>query len=404
MTGRRTVIKGIAGALPLSAIGSRAAAAVADDASIGRDYFSELGLKPFINAAGAYSSYGGARMRPEVVGAMRYAATRKFRISELHDAVGERIAALVGSDAAMVTSGATASIVVGTAACMTLGDEEKMRQLPDTTGIRNEVIIQRKHRYTYDKALEVPGARLVEVESEADVRNAVNDRTAMMFFLKPTQRGDDIPADVYRTLAQDLGIPTFCDAATTTPPAANVAAGAKEGFDLVCYSGGKGLRGPYSAGLLIGRKDLIEYARQHAAPNDLSIGRGMKVSTEEYLGMLVALETGLGISEAEELAWKQGRFDNIIAAVADLPGVMAKTFVSEGHAKELYLDIDWDQKVIALSRQDFVEALRIHEPSVEIRLFGFSGGRIHLSATVMDDGEDVIVGEIIRNTLLAHSR
>jgi hypothetical protein len=130
----------------------------------------------------------------------------------------------------------------------------------------------------------------------------------------------------------------------------------------------------------------------------------MKVSTEEYLGMLVALETGLGISEAEELAWKQGRFDNIIAAVADLPGVMAKTFVSEGHAKELYLDIDWDQKVIALSRQDFVEALRIHEPSVEIRLFGFSGGRIHLSATVMDDGEDVIVGEIIRNTLLAHSR
>ena len=404
MTGRRSVLKGMAGAVPTSLIGASTQfvnAAIPE--AVGRDYFAELGLKPFINAAGAYSTYGGARMRPEVVQTMRFAATQKVRVRELHDAVGVRIAELVGSEAAMVTSGATASIVLGTAACMTRGDEARMRQLPDTTGIRNEVIIQKKHRNTYDRALIVPGAKLVEVQTEEDVHRAAGDRTAMMFFLLPTQRGDDIPAARYREIAAELGIPTFCDAATTTPPGTNVVEGAQAGFDLICYSGGKGLRGPYSAGLLIGRRDLVSFARRHGAPNDLSIGRGMKVSIEEYIGMLVALQTSLGISEVDDLAFKQGRFDRIIEAIHDLPGVEASTFVSGSHAREMYLDINWDTNEIDLTREDFVQALRDNDPSIEIRLFAFSGGRIHLSATVMADGEDVIVGEAIRRILHAHS-
>ena len=159
MAQRRTILKSLAAIFPLSLLGNSAttAADLTPAAITGRDYFKELGVKPFINAAGAYSALGGARMRPEVVNAMRYAATRKVKMSALHDAVGERISALVGSESAMVTSGATASIVLGTAACMTGGDEEKMRQLPDTTGIKDEVIIQKKHRYTYDRALTVPG-------------------------------------------------------------------------------------------------------------------------------------------------------------------------------------------------------------------------------------------------------
>ena len=250
MTRRRSILKGIAGAFPLGWLSRGSTDVLADTVTTagGRDYFGELGLRSFVNAAGAYSAYGGARMRPEVLGAMRYAATRKVRVRELSEAVGERIAQLTGGEAAMVTSGATASMVLGTAACMTLGDEEKMQRLPDTSGMRNEVIIQKRHRYTYDRALTVPGSTLVEVESESDVRSAVNDRTAMMFFLKPTQRGDDIPAAQYIALGRELGIPVFCDAATTTPPAANVVHGVGEGFDLICYSGGKGLRGPYSAG------------------------------------------------------------------------------------------------------------------------------------------------------------
>ncbi len=398
---RRSFLKSLASAVPFGLAGK--ASARESSATSGRDYFGELGLTPMINAAGAYSAYGGARMRPEVVAAMRYAATHKVKMRELHDAVGARIASLVGSEAAMVTSGATAAMVLGTAACMTLGDEEKMRQLPDPGGLRNEIIIQKKHRYTYDRALTVAGGTLVEVETEDDVRRRVSDRTAMMFFLLPTQQGDDIPADRYLALANELGVPSFCDAATTTPPAMNVVDGVSKGFDLICYSGGKGLRGPYSAGLLLGREDLIRFARRHGAPNDLSIGRGMKVSAEEYLGMLVALETGLKISEADDFAYKRARFDVIVAAISDIPSVTTRIFVATGHAKELYLDIDWDENVIGLSRPEFIQALRDHNPAVEIRLTLFSAGRIQLSATVMDDGEEVIVGQIIRNTFLAYT-
>jgi D-glucosaminate-6-phosphate ammonia-lyase len=403
MARRRTIVKSLAGILPLSLMAKVPADAAETAVSatvIGRDYFKELGVRPFINAAGAYSALGGARMRPEVVDAMRYAATRKVKMSELHNAVGERIAKLVGSEAAMVTSGATASIVLGTAACMTLGDEEKMRQLPDTTGIKDEVIIQKKHRYTYDRALTVPGAKLVEVVTEDDVRRKVSEKTAMMFFLKPTHKGDNISADRYVALARELDVPSFCDGATTTPPASNVVDGVSEGFDLICYSGGKGLRGPYSAGLLLGRADLVRYARRHSAPNDVSIGRGMKVSSEEYLGMLVALETGLGISEEEDFDYKRLRFDNIIEILSDVPGVKTKVFVSEGETNELYLDIDWDTSVINMSHEGLVDALREHTPAVEVRMMKFSGGRIHLSATVMDEGQDVLVGQIIRTVFL----
>ncbi|MCH8336134.1 MAG: hypothetical protein IIC61_09625 [Proteobacteria bacterium] len=404
MTYRRTILKGLASILPLGLLGDSAVCAKETPGKApGRDYYRELGVKPFINAAGAYSALGGARMRPQVVDAMRYAATRKVKMRELHDAVGKRIAELVGSEAAMVTAGATAAMVLGTAACMTLGDEEKMRQLPDTTGIRNEIIIQKKHRYTYDRALTVASGRLIEVESEEDVRRAVNARTAMMFFLKPTHIGDNIPADQYVTLARELGVPSFCDAATTTPPGSNVVAGVSDGFDLICYSGGKGLRGPYSAGLLLGREHLVRYARQNGAPNDISIGRGMKVSSEEYLGMLVALETSLSVSEEADFAYKRERFSLIIEQIADLPGVTARVFVSGSETNELYLDIDWDTGIIKLDRQQFIDALRAETPAVEVRLLLFSGGRIHLSATVMDDGQDVIAGQVIRKVLLEHS-
>jgi len=407
VTFRRTLLKSLAGVLPLPLFSRLSAGEKQQPGKPlrvpNRDYFKELGVTPFINAAGAYSAYGGARMRPQVVEAMRYAATRKVKINELHDVVGKKIATLVGSEAAMVTSGATASIVLGVAACMTLDDEDKMRQLPDTSQMKNEIIIQKRHRYTYDRALTVAGAKLIEVESEQDVRSQVNDRTAMMFFLKPTQQGDDITAQHYISLARELRIPCFCDAATTTPPAKNILKGVKEGFDLICYSGGKGLRGPYSAGLLLGKKDLIRYARRQSAPNDLSIGRGMKVSSEEYLGMLVALEASLNVSEEEDFLYKRQRFATITEQISNIRGITTRVFESKSITNELYLDIDWDTEIIKLSREAFIEELRNHNPSVEIRLLRFSGGRIQLSATVMDEGQDRVVGKIIRETLLRFS-
>ena len=405
MTIRRSLLKTFAGIVPLTLFSqnkTRAQNAVKSESNIvKRDYYKELGINPFINAAGAYSVFGGAKMREDTINAMRYAAVNKVKIKELHNAVGNKIAQLTGAESAMVTSGATASIVLGTAACMTLGDEKKMRQLPDTHGIRDEIIIQKKHRYTYDKALTVAGGKLIEVESETDLFNAINKKTAMMFFLKPPQQVKNIiEAKRYITIANKMGIPCFCDAATTTPPASNVIEGVKENFDLICYSGGKGLRGPYSAGLLLGKTDLIDYAKKHSAPNDLSIGRGMKVSAEEYLGMLVALESALNISESEDNAYKRIRFQNIIDQISDIKSIKTNIFESETITNELYLDIDWNENIIKLSKELFVESLRKNSPSIEVRLLLFSHGRIHLSATVMNEGEDVIVGKAIRNVLL----
>ena len=405
MTIRRSLLKTFAGIVPLTLFSqnkTHAQNAVKTESNIvKRDYYKELGINPFINAAGAYSVFGGAKMREDTINAMRYAAVNKVKIRELHNAVGNKIAHLTGAESAMVTSGATASIVLGTAACMTLGDEEKMRQLPDTHGIRDEIIIQKKHRYTYDKALTVAGGKLIEVESETALFNAINKKTAMMFFLKPPQQVKNIiEAKRYITIANKMEIPCFCDAATTTPPASNVIKGVKENFDLICYSGGKGLRGPYSAGLLLGKTDLIDYAKKHSAPNDLSIGRGMKVSAEEYLGMLVALESALNISESEDNAYKRIRFQNIIDQISDIKSIKTNIFESETITNELYLDIDWDENIIKLSKELFVESLRKNSPSIEVRLLLFSHGRIHLSATVMNEGEDVIVGKAIRNVLL----
>ncbi|MEC8955629.1 MAG: hypothetical protein VYA14_00485 [Pseudomonadota bacterium] len=405
MTIRRSLLKTFAGIVPLTLFSqnkTHAQNAVKTESNIvKRDYYKELGINPFINAAGAYSVFGGAKMREDTINAMRYAAVNKVKIRELHNAVGNKIARLTGAESAMVTSGATASIVLGTAACMTLGDEEKMRQLPDTRGIRDEIIIQKKHRYTYDKALTVAGGKLIEVESETALFNAINKKTAMMFFLKPPQQVKNIiEAKRYITIANKMGIPCFCDAATTTPPASNVIKGVKENFDLICYSGGKGLRGPYSAGLLLGKTDLIDYAKKHSAPNDLSIGRGMKVSAEEYLGMLVALESALNISESEDNAYKRIRFQNIIDQISDIKSIKTNIFESETITNELYLDIDWDKNIIKLSKELFVESLRKNSPSIEVRLLLFSHGRIQLSATVMNEGEDVIVGKAIRNVLL----
>ncbi len=256
-TNRRHFLAGLSVAAPLGFLVSRGSLAAELPAPVVTDYFSKLGVRPFINAIGPYSSLGGAEMWPEVIEAMDYAIRNKVRMTDLHDAVGRRIAELTGAQSAMVTSGATGAIILGTAACMTLGDEERMERLPDSSDMRNEVIILKSQRYMYDRSIKAPGATLIEVETAADIRAAISDRTAMMFYLLNRPENTKIDVGQYIGLAKESGIPIMCDAATTLPPASNMAATVERGFDLICYSGGKGLRGPYSAGLLLGRDDLI---------------------------------------------------------------------------------------------------------------------------------------------------
>src|SRR5438093_11712220 len=239
-------------------------------------------------------------MPPEVMEAIAYASRHYVMLDELHDKVGERIAALVRAEAAMVTSGAASALTLGTAAVLTGSDRQKIVDLPNLAGGKNEVIIQKSHRFGYDHAVRNCGVRLVEVETPDDLERAVTDRTAMMLFYNNNNSEGRIQDEPFVQLGKKHRVPTMNDAAADVPPVENLWKYTKMGFDLVAFSGGKGLRGPQSAGLLLGRKDLIAAARLNAPPNGNTIGRGLKVNKEEMLGMLAAIERYLGADHAAE--------------------------------------------------------------------------------------------------------
>ena len=212
-----------------------------------RDFWKELGIRPFINAAGTYTTLTASLMPPEVVQAFNFASKQFVPLIELHDAVGKRIAELIGCEAAMVPSGAAAALTCGTAGCITGKNQRLIRQLPDTTGMKNEVIIQKSHRYGYDHAIRACGVKFVEVETAEELERAVNDRTAMMMFFNSADPIGKIKAQEFTALGKKHNIPTFNDAAADVPPVENLSKYTKMGFDLVCFSGGKGLAGPQSS-------------------------------------------------------------------------------------------------------------------------------------------------------------
>jgi len=398
-TSRRHFLAALSAAAPFSYFARNASAS---QALAVPDYFSALGVQPFINADGPYSSLGGAQMWPEVIDAMDYAIHNKARMTDLHDAVGVSIAEMTGVESAMVTSGATGAIILGTAACMTMGDAEKMQQLPDGSGMRSEVIILRGQRYMYDRSIRAPGATLVEVDTAADVRAAINPNTAMLFYL--LNRPDDLNIDVpeYVAIAKEHDIPIMCDAATTVPPISNMADTVGAGFDLICYSGGKGLRGPYSAGLLLGREDLIRYARQNGSPNHRAYGRSMKVAPEEYLGMMVAVETSLRFDEEAEFQRQLRTVEEMGAALARLPGVDVAIHVPHAEAREPYIEVQWEAARYPIGVADVKQALRDGSPSIEIRALFLSAGNLHLTAVMLKEGEAEVVvkrvGEILQSS------
>ena len=401
-TSRRRFMQGVSAAAPASLLSSGAlAASESDDFSGAADYFADLGVKPFINAIGPYSSLGGARMWPEVVDAMDYAIRNKARMSDLHDAVGRRIAEMTGAQAAMVTAGATCAMMQGLAACMTGGDPEKMERLPDTAGMPNEVIIQKGQRYLYDRSLKAPGAELVFVETEEDIRAAIGPRTAMLFFLLNRQSDIQIQIPQFVALAREYGVPVMCDAATTVPPIASMFRTIEAGFDLICYSGGKGLRGPYSAGLLLGRPDLIRFARANGSPNHRAFGRSMKVSAEEYLGMMVAVEKSLTFDEDAEYRRQLAVVEEMGKRMEQLDGVTINVRTPAIEAREPYIEVHWDKALYPVDEVTVKQMLRDGDPSIEIRALFLSEGRIEITASMLNDGEAAVVSDRVTAILAA---
>jgi L-seryl-tRNA(Ser) seleniumtransferase len=362
-----------------------------------RDFFKELGVRPFINAAGTYTILTASLMPPEVMEAQVYGSARFVRLQELHDAVGQRIAAMLGAEAAMITAGAASALTLGTAACITGKNPDFIRRLPDTTGMKNEVIVQKSHRYGYDHAVRNCGIRMVEVETAQELEGALSPNTAMMLFFNANEPVGKIKAAEFVELGKKHNVPTFNDAAADVPPAANLSKYVKMGFDLVTFSGGKGLRGPQSCGLLLGRKDLIEAARLNTCPYSDSIGRGMKVNKEEMLGMMVAVE--LYLKRDHEAEWKEWerRVQLIADSAASIKSVTSETWIPEIANHVPHLKLRWDQNVVKISVPEVVKQLREGEPSIEVN--PGSTDALVIGVWMMEAGEAQIVARRLREAL-----
>ena len=340
----------------------------------------------------------GSLMLPEAADAWNAASRQFVRLDALHDAVGKRIAELVQAPAAMVSSGAAGALLIGTAACITGTDTAKIQRIPDLTGLRNEVIIQKAHRYPHDHAVRVCGVKLVEVGSIRDVKRLASSRTAMMLFVNDASAdpASTISAEDFVGLGKELRVPTFIDAAADLPPVENLWKFTKMGFDLVTFSGGKNLRGPQSAGLLLGRKDLIEAARLNTCPNSDSIGRGLKVNKEEMVAMLVAVESYLRRDHAADLREGERRLKVVGDALSAIPTVKTGVVVPPWNVKgDPHLHIQWHQAKITLA--DVIKKLRGGDPPIET--WPFSREDFVVNLWMAEPGETEIVADRIRDIL-----
>jgi len=291
--------------------------------------YVKLGVRPVIHGAGTTTRYGGSLMRPETIEAMREAAQALVNIDELNAAAGAAIARMLGAEAALVTAGSTAGLVLQAAACITGDDPARIARLPDVTGMRHEFVIQRAHRFSYDQAFRVPGGVLVEIglgrrTMPYELENAIGPRTAgVVHLVSPfTSPPGILPFEEVRRIAHARGVPVLVDAASMIPPRDNLFRYLREGADLVVVSGGKGIRGPQSTGILAGRRDLIRAATLNASPNQ-AIGRAAKTSKEEIVGLVTALELFLAEDEKAEMDRYREVCGSIVDALGDMPGLRA---------------------------------------------------------------------------------
>lgn len=362
-----------------------------------RDFFKEFGLRTFINAAGTYTSMTGSLMHNEVTNAISYGATEFVNLDELQDKVGERIAQLLKCESATVTSGAFSAISLGLAGVITGMNTKKVAQLPNTEGLKHEVIIQENHNIGYTHALLNAGAKIIIVKTTKELEKAINKRTAMLWFLNANTDKGAIKREEFVALGKKHSIPTFIDCAADVPPVDNLFKFTEMGFDLVAFSGGKGIRGPQSAGLLLGRKKYIEAARLHTPPRGSTIGRGMKVNKEEVLGMFVALELYLNRNHKKDWELWENQINFISDSALKVEGVKTEIHVPP-HANHVpSLRIKWDEKRVKISTDDLRKQLREGHPSIET-----VGNQTEVGITtwMMAPGQERIVGSRIYELLL----
>jgi L-seryl-tRNA(Ser) seleniumtransferase len=362
----------------------------------GEDYYAKLGVQPIINAAGTYTYLTAAVMPPAVRRAVEQAAHHPVRLKDLQKASGEYLARKLRCEAALVSSGASAALTLATAACIGKANGLPPEAIPGkVAGHKNQVVVQKAHRYEYDHAMQLCNVVIKEVVNVDDYRAALNDQTVMTNFFNAAE-GGEIGREEWLRVAHEHGVPCHLDAAADMPPIENLWKYTGMGFDLVSFSGGKGIRGPQNAGLLLGRKDLIELAALNDNPNSDAVGRGMKVAKEQIVGMVAAVDWLLEQSDASMEAEFLRRTAVIQQALKSIPSVKTRIFTPPiaNHVPHLLIDIDPER--VGMTPLQVAEELRNGTPSIELNPATGTDGRgltgtpnsIVLSTWMLQDGEE----------------
>ncbi|HEY3120004.1 MAG TPA: aminotransferase class V-fold PLP-dependent enzyme [Vicinamibacteria bacterium] len=333
---------------------------------VGPEIYQSIGVRPFVNARGTYTILSGSTMLPEVRAAMEAAAQHYVHLDELAEAVGARLAALTGAEWGLVTVGCAAALTHATAACVAGGNPDLHVRIPNLSGFaKDEAIIPKHSRNVYDAALRAVGVRVIEVTTPAELEAALGPRTAVVYILAGPEADESaLPTKVIASIAQPRGVPVLVDAAAEILTVPNVHL--KDGATLVAYSGGKCLRGPQAAGLLLGRKDLVRAAWVHSAPHH-GYSRSMKVGKEEAIGMLMAVE--MWMKRDHDAEWKQWTswLEQIGRRVSTIDGVTTSIVQPRGLSNRMpSLRVFWDRKRLGLSGDAVIKTLFDSEPRISM--------------------------------------
>ena len=415
ITHRRTFMKWVAAAPVFGAIAARGLAeglssAIGKTPSI--EVYRRIGVRPFINARWTWTYLSGSLELPEVRNAIDAASQHFVDIFELQRAVGKRLAEISGAESGMATSGAAGAMAAATAACIAGSDPKRIWQLPDTTGLKNEVVML-GGRIAFDSAIRLAGAKLVLAHSLEELQAAMTDKTAMIY---TTWLGERLEKAV--AIAKKAGVPLLLDDAAGIPPFENLSRYAKMGIDLYCFSGGKGLRGPQCSGLLLGRKDLIEAALANCNPWEGAVCRAMKVGKEEIIGVLAAVEawSRLDLDQLNQ-EWKR-RVERITKLVETVSGVTTDIQIPAEGNRYPTLVVHWDEKLFGLTVAQCDQQLRAGDPRIEVLTASnpsmvsgvHEGGpkegkpkdvrdQLQIVSMTLQDGEELIVGQRLREIL-----
>ncbi len=371
-----------------------------------RDVYRELGLRPVINFQGTYTSIGASKQAPELFEAQAQAAREFVVLEELQDAIGARLSKLIGTEDAMVSTGAAGAIAIGTYACVAGADPKNIKQLPDISGMKSEVIIQKVHRNGYDHAARSAGVKIVEVEGAEQLRNAIKPKTAMVYHLGGTPRDREwknhVEVKDVLAVTKPAGVPVMVDAANMLPPWKNVEELASIGTDLICVSGGKHISGPQCSGVLAGSKDLIHAAWLNSNPHSDSNGRAMKVGREEMIALWLAVERYAKLDfpaiERESKAqadWLEGRLKKI-------RGLRLSRVPFERTRKVHRVVVKWDESQLGLATKQLKQQLLEGEPRIAVAGNGKQG--IQLTVFMNDRGDEKIVARRITEIFKAAGR